>query len=211
MAVTFSDVAVDYDARRITRAGQAVPVSNKAFDLLRILIDASPRVVTKEEIIDTVWPDVVVDESNIRNLIAELRRVLGDERRAIIRTAARIGYAFDATATSCGPYAGCLIDADHSYPLVAGLNVIGRDRRCSIVLDASGVSRQHARIIVSGNRTLVEDAGSKNGTWVNGTRIDLATVLRHGDLIALGKALLRFSFRVNPSTTTLTLCHDGHQ
>jgi pSer/pThr/pTyr-binding forkhead associated (FHA) protein len=53
------------------------------------------------------------------------------------------------------------------------------------------VSREHARILVSGNTVVVEDLGSTNGIFVNAVRVDRQE-LRHGDLVTVGETQFRF-------------------
>lgn len=79
-------------------------------------------------------------------------------------------------------------------PLERESLVIGRSRDADLQLDVEGVSRKHARISRSGDRgySLV-DLGAKNGTWLNGERIDIA-VLHHGDRVQIGAAELTLSF-----------------
>lgn len=70
--------------------------------------------------------------------------------------------------------------------------IMGRSRRADIVLDESGgVSREHAHVLVIENEVVVEDLGSRNGTYVNGKPTDRRT-LRPGDRIAIGRYRLRF-------------------
>jgi len=70
--------------------------------------------------------------------------------------------------------------------------VIGRHPECHIQIDSNMVSRKHARVFREGNRFLVEDLGSGNGTTVNSVRIASATPLTHDDRIKLGPILIRF-------------------
>src|SRR5687768_13774609 len=63
---------------------------------------------------------------------------------------------------------------------------IGRLAECDIVLDDPLVSRLHAFIIVGVDRIEIEDVPSRNGTYLNGTRITRAEVLRSGDRIVIG-------------------------
>src|SRR4051794_6777170 len=100
MAIRFDEFVLDAGTRQLTLRGDAIPLSPKALQLLQVLIDESPRVVSKEEIIERLWPDVTVEEANVRNLIAEVRPALSDDDRApkYIRTAHRFGYAFTRTA-----------------------------------------------------------------------------------------------------------------
>ncbi len=69
--------------------------------------------------------------------------------------------------------------------------VIGRGRDAELHLDVDGVSRKHARITRVGQALSLVDLGSKNGTFLNGERIDVAA-LHHGDRIQLGPVTLRF-------------------
>jgi pSer/pThr/pTyr-binding forkhead associated (FHA) protein len=70
--------------------------------------------------------------------------------------------------------------------LRSGENGIGRDPASVVVLDAPGVSRRHARILVSEDRIVLEDLGSKNGTRLNRQPLKEPTVLSDGDVIELG-------------------------
>ena len=74
--------------------------------------------------------------------------------------------------------------------LAQGPQRIGADPTCALVLVAAGVSRAHAAISAAGGRVTVEDLGSKNGTFVNGTRLDPSGELRPGGLLSLGAASL---------------------
>lgn len=201
MAIRFGEFLFDREARQLTRAGQAVVVSPKAFDLLWVLIDARPRVVPKDEIIDHLWPDVVVEEANVRNLVGEIRHALGDDdlQPRYIRTVHRTGYSFLAEAfddhSRPGRPAALLLDTDRAHILIGGANLVGRDLDCAVVLETTGVSRHHAQITITGETAIIEDAGSKNGTWVNGHRIESALQLNDGDVIRIGIASLRFRSR----------------
>jgi len=57
-----------------------------------------------------------------------------------------------------------------SYPLV-GPTIVGRAPECALRLDESGLSRQHARLVPTGDGVQVEDLGSTNGSFINGKRI----------------------------------------
>ncbi len=61
---------------------------------------------------------------------------------------------------------------DGSPPLTQGQNVIGRTEEADICLDKTEVSRCHAMITVQGTTAIIEDLGSKNGTYVNGRQLD---------------------------------------
>lgn len=82
--------------RRLTRAGDAVPVGGRALDILTLLIENAGHVVSKQVLFERVWPDITVEESSLRVHIAGLRRAIGDRQdgtRYITNVAGR-GYCF---------------------------------------------------------------------------------------------------------------------
>lgn len=210
MSLRFGEFDLDGRTRELTYRGEPVRITPKAFQMLELLIAARPEIVTKGQLIEQLWPDVAVEEANVRNLVAELRRVLSDDDRTprFIRTAHRTGYAFIANVVDAGrrriPIAR-LVGAREAYVLEDGDNIIGRDERCSVVLDGSGISRHHARVFVAKGRAVLEDLGSKNGTWVNDRRIDSAVDLEEGDEIRIGTVVLTFRRSATAGSTTTIL------
>jgi len=83
---------------------------------------------------------------------------------------------------------------DRRFVLEEGSNLLGRDPRCDVWLDASRVSREHARISVASaaGRVVLEDVGSTNGTVVNRTAVNELVTLADGDVIELGSVELVF-------------------
>lgn len=79
--------------------------------------------------------------------------------------------------------------------LVAGAARVGRSPQCDIVLPDPSVSRSHALLDVHGGKLFVQDAGSTNGTFVNGERVE-SRALKAGDTVAFGKT----SMRVRPAS-----------
>jgi DNA-binding winged helix-turn-helix (wHTH) protein/tetratricopeptide (TPR) repeat protein len=83
------------------RAGARVPLTPKAFDLLRYLVDHSGRLVSQDEILEALWPETYVNPEVIKKYILSIRRVLGDspEQPTFIETIPRRGYRFVAEVT----------------------------------------------------------------------------------------------------------------
>jgi pSer/pThr/pTyr-binding forkhead associated (FHA) protein len=81
---------------------------------------------------------------------------------------------------------------DRVLPLNEGENVIGRDPSCSVWLDQPGVSRRHARVVVTADRAEIEDLGSTNGTFVSETALTGRRQLRDEDVIQLGSVDLKY-------------------
>lgn len=78
------------------------------------------------------------------------------------------------------------------FPLRVGEQIIGRAGTADVVLGGVDVSRDHAHVRWDGSTAIITDAGSSNGTVVNGYRILGAQALRSGDVLRLGSAELRF-------------------
>ena len=128
-----------------------------------------PRVLSKTELIERVWPGVFVSDASLAKVVSRIRRAIGqmDDAR-IIRTVHGCGYAFaaelddqqsPAESAAVGPATCWLICGTREFPLANGEHIVGRDSNASIRLDSPKVSRQHARLVVSGVRATA--AGSR--------------------------------------------------
>jgi adenylate cyclase len=80
-----------------------VELRRKSFDVLRYLVEHAGRIVTKEELIKAVWPNVLVGDESLTHCIREIRRAIDDQEYRVIKTVPRRGYLMDvpisATAT----------------------------------------------------------------------------------------------------------------
>lgn len=213
MRVVFGDCEFDSGQRVVVRQGRVAPLSPKAFLLLDLLIDRRPEAVAKTEILDRLWPGVFVSDASLHNLVRELRAALGDSPRMTryIRTVARYGYAFQADVRPAPPHASAgipsagprLVSQRREWELSEGSNLVGRDRGCDVRIESATLSRQHARIVVTGTQTVVEDLGSKNGTLVNGQPVTHPVALEENDQLQLGSVMVTYRTReVLASTLT---------
>jgi DNA-binding winged helix-turn-helix (wHTH) protein len=87
--------------RLLKKADEPIPLGGRALDILIALAERPGEVVTHKELISTVWPDVTVEEANLRFQMAALRKALGDGRdgaRYLSNVAGR-GYCFVAPVT----------------------------------------------------------------------------------------------------------------
>jgi DNA-binding winged helix-turn-helix (wHTH) protein len=188
----FGSFEIDLQRRQLRRGEQELHLTPKAFDLLSLLVDAAPRVVPKSELHQRLWPAGVVTDATLVGLVKEIRRVIEDvdPQAPLIRTAHRVGYAFDApvTRTPQPPrLTHWLIVGERRIALVEGENIIGRDPDVNVWLDFATISRRHARLTVTSTGTVIEDLGSKNGTSVDGTRITTSQALRNGQQFTCGR------------------------
>jgi DNA-binding winged helix-turn-helix (wHTH) protein len=216
VVTTFGPFTLDGGARQLCRDGRPIHLSPKAFDLLALLVKRRPEAISKSEILDALWRDTFVSEGNLAVLVKEIRDALGDEaqRPTFIRTVQRFGYAFCAAVAeservndaALRPAACWLTWQGARVVLRHGENVLGRDPAADIRVDAVGVSRRHAIIVVDPDAVMLHDLGSKNGTYANNVRIDSPVRLQDGTEIHLGPAVLGFHQLANlTSTQTLSL------
>lgn len=96
MRFSFDSCVLDTDRRELLNAGQAVPVEPQVFDLLHYLLRERDRVVSKNELIETVWHGRIVSESTLSSRINAARKAVGDsgEQQCMIRTYPRRGVRF---------------------------------------------------------------------------------------------------------------------
>src|SRR6266700_7372492 len=77
-------------------AGEA-DLRPKSFEVLRYLTEHAGRVVSKDEVVAAVWPNVMVTDDSLVRCISEVRRAIGDESQSVIKTVPRRGYLFDVS------------------------------------------------------------------------------------------------------------------
>ena len=101
------DLILDVDARLLTRAGELLALPPKTFELLHELVRRAPGVVRRQELIDTVWPDEIVNDEALTQRVMLLRRALGDDPKAarFIASMPRWGYRMVAPVEKLAPAA----------------------------------------------------------------------------------------------------------
>src|SRR5271170_2417996 len=99
--VSFGPFSLFAAERLLKKADEPIPLGDRALDLLIALAERAGEVVTHKELISTVWPDVTVEEGNLRFQMATLRKALGDGRDGVryVSTVAGPGYCFVAPVT----------------------------------------------------------------------------------------------------------------
>ncbi len=93
---SFGPFLLDIDRAALFRDGARVNLGTRAFALLRVLLDAGNRGVSKRDLMDAAWPGTAIEESNLSVQVANLRRLLGPNLQGgeWIATVPRIGYRF---------------------------------------------------------------------------------------------------------------------
>jgi DNA-binding winged helix-turn-helix (wHTH) protein len=220
--IRFGECELDLERRELRRGGQPCHLTPRAFALLELLVAERPRAVRKADLRTRLWPETYVSNTALAQLVTELRKAIGDEARQgrWIRTVFGYGYAFAGEAESedeavedvappakAAP-ASWLLWRRQVLPLAEGENVVGRGRDAQVRIPASEVSRRHARIVVATASTMVEDLGSRNGTFVRGQPVNRATPLADGDEVAFGSELTTYC-APSPSKSTRAIKRRG--
>lgn len=197
---------------RISQDGREVRLRPRAMDVLVVLALSSGKLVTKIDLIDEVWRTEYVGDHALTQVIAELRAALGDDARnpTFIENIPRRGYRLvapvmpvaDSSVTSREATMPFKLELDDgARPLLQGSTVIGRTEDADIRIDKTEVSRCHAMITVQGITAIIEDLGSKNGTFVNGHQVAGPTPLTNGDEIWIGRSVARMRFLIEGEPT----------
>lgn len=137
--IAFDNCVLDADARELRRDGAVVALQPKAFDVLLYLLGARDRVVTKEELLDHLWPNEAVTESSLTFSIKAVRRAVGDDgaTQRVLKTVHGRGYRFVAEIRAAG-----------AAPATVAAGTVARDR---VLLQAAsaqfvGRSEEFSRI-----------------------------------------------------------------
>jgi DNA-binding winged helix-turn-helix (wHTH) protein len=214
--VRFADCELDTDARQLVRGAQEIHLSPKAFELLKVLVEQRPRALSKQELLDKIWPGVFVSDASLARAASEIRDAIADHSRSdgFLQTVHGFGYRFATAGVVLLPERGSdlppdleprprvlervdgpvcwLVGRDCEFRLAEGEHLVGREPGVSIRLDSPKVSRHHARVTVTGREASIEDLDSKNGTFVRGVRIEAPTRLTPADDIQIGPIKLIF-------------------
>jgi DNA-binding winged helix-turn-helix (wHTH) protein len=117
---TFGNVTADFRRMTVTVGDTPATLEPKAFEVLGFLIEHRDRLVTKDELLDTVWHDAFVTPNALTRVVSQLRRAFGDEAQEprYIQTIAKRGYRFIGSVAVTPPPA--------EVPLSLGLNSLTR-------------------------------------------------------------------------------------
>lgn len=101
----FGPFRLEQSERRLTYKDRPIPLPGKAFDTLRVLLERHGRLVSKQDLMNAVWPESAVEENNLDRNISTLRKALGDQTTGepFIETVPRVGYRFIAPVNIAAP------------------------------------------------------------------------------------------------------------
>ncbi len=119
MFYRFGEYTLNTETKELHRAGVLISLERKVFQVLTYLVQHRNRLVTKQELLDTLWPAEFVTESSLTRCIVQARKVLGDHRQApqYIKTVHGQGYRFVAAVTEHSALPSEAIAPTPSLPL----------------------------------------------------------------------------------------------
>lgn len=212
--VRFGDFELDIAAYALWCGAERVKLERIPMELLMLLVAKPGVLVDRHAIGQALWGrDVFVDQdAAINTAIRKIRQALRDrgERPRFIETVVAKGYRFVApidASVAAGEVerprfpSYRLMRGDEDFALEEGENLVGRDADARVYLDHPSVSRRHAIISIHRGRTLLRDLGSRNGTFVDGRRIDVPTEIGNGCVVGVGPIILTFVVLTGPAST----------
>jgi DNA-binding winged helix-turn-helix (wHTH) protein len=214
----FGDFELDLAAYALRSGDIAVSLERQPMELLRLLVEARGALVERAQIQAALWnTGVFVDhEAAINTAIRKLRRALGDapEHPRFIQTVVGKGYRFVAPVHEESPTPARVgYESQRRFPkysirrgaeefaLVDGSNLIGRDPDAQVYIDHPSVSRRHALVSIGQSGAVIEDLGSRNGTFVNGRRVEGQAELHQRAVIGAGPIVMTFEVLSEPAST----------
>lgn len=145
----FADVELDVDRFAVTRGGHRLELEPKAIDVLRVLVERPGHLVTKDELLEAVWPAVAVTPNALTRVVAQLRRELGDDATdaKYIETVPTRGYRFiaavetstEAPAPPVAPRTSTTLPEATAPPAPAATTPRGRRARWTAAVLAAAV------------------------------------------------------------------------
>ena len=175
-------------------------VSLKAEEF-QVLFQIGTGVTLAQLVIDTKRPRV-----ELYTIVARLQAAKLIEPVEDAESTARSTRNKPVTAAKRAAPIGTLTADDGTmHPLLEEVTTIGRTPSNAIALTDGSVSSNHARVLRTGDGFMIEDVGSRNGTFVNSERVTGKRALLDGDVLRFGKVLLTFNVAIEAkrqSTTT---------
>ena len=103
----FGPFRLELREHRLMRAGQPIPLTGKAFNTLRALVERHGELVSKQDLMSEIWPETTVEENNLDRNISAVRKALGEQagEPSFIETVPRVGYRFIAPVSTDTPRA----------------------------------------------------------------------------------------------------------
>ena len=125
----FGRFTLDRALCRLRADGQDVELRPKSFEVLRYLVENAERLLTKDEIVGVVWPNVVVSDDSLARCMSDIRLALGDAEQGIIKTVPKRGYMFAVPVTRPVVRTGPILPDRPSVAVLPFTNLSGDPRQ----------------------------------------------------------------------------------
>jgi adenylate cyclase len=133
----FEGYTLDVARSSLRAADREIQLRPKSFEVLRYLVENADRVVTKDELIKAIWPNVIVTDDALMHCVSEARQAIADSRQTLIATVPRRGYRFAAPVLRIGANAAA---AAPTPPCEGEEQGTSLDRPCVAVLPFANLS-----------------------------------------------------------------------
>ena len=175
MMLGFSGYTLDSDRAELHRPdGRTIRLRPKTLEILRLLAGNTGHVLSKQQLMDAVWPNVHVGEDSLFQCIREIRNALGDDKRQVVRMVSGRGYLFDVEVTEGETGAAAATDAP--APVLADTTGTASDTNKEPARRLFDFGRRHLALVSVGLAIL----GAVTATWM----------LRPGVIFARGPATI---------------------
>jgi DNA-binding winged helix-turn-helix (wHTH) protein/Tfp pilus assembly protein PilF len=143
--------------RQLMRDGKSLPLSPKAFDTLVMLVQRNGHAVKKDDLIEMLWPDAVVEENNLNQYVSALRKVLKEAEpgQQYIETVPRYGYRFTADVRETSDETNAVLMYRHSRSQVAVREEQIEEAVTSSFVDSNGRGKQMRHLTVAAGAIVV--------------------------------------------------------
>jgi len=203
--ITFAGFVLDASAYTLTGPSGSIGLERLPMELLLLLARCPGTLVSRQEIRSALWgPEVHIEhDAAINTAIRKVRQALGDNpaKPRFVQTVVGKGYRFAADVPGGSDLRFTLTFRSREILLVHGDTLIGRDPEAHVWIDEPSVSRRHATISTDADGAVLRDLGSRNGTFVDGRRVDAPTPLVNGAVVSVGPVALLFAARTAPRST----------
>ncbi len=158
---SFEEFVLDCTSRTLTRDGRPVSLNAKTFELLKTLVENRGRIVSKDELLESVWPGQFVEENNLTVQMSALRKALGGNGRPMISTVPGKGYGFVANVAKANGTSDIIVENHEISRIVVEefLPVAETDEREQI-----STKRRAYRLVTIGIAAVAVLA-TMGGTW----------------------------------------------
>lgn len=204
----FDDFVLDTRSRNLAKNGNAIKLTAKSFDLLQLLVQNHGKIVGREEILQKVWPEEYVEDSNVNVQVATLRRIFGNSKD-FIQTVSKRGYCFTAKVGIGSPVSNRFLahpaGAEDDITSLAVLPLANLDKNEELDYFADGLTEslinllsKMSKLKVMAYRSVTRFKGGDIDTAIIGNTLNVESVLtgrvrQFRDQVTISVELIRVS------------------